>query len=575
MFTFAADQPGSTFECSVDGADFVPVRRPHASRGRTRPGSSRAARTSSRSARPTRSSSSARRPSTSGRCELGPDVTEPNSTIISGPENGTLLAGSDLHASPAPTTGLSPPTSRSSARSTRRPSGTPARRRSSSPTSPAASTPSASARSTRPATSSRRPDVYTWMVVAPPLATILSGPGVDAGGVDQPDGHLHVLERRSGRDVRVLARRAVQPAAGTGCASGVTYREPRPRRPPVRGARRRRVRQPRACGRTRSSVVLPPRRSSRRRRRAAPAPRPTFEFTSEPLDPDADVLLLARRRAVRVLRLAEDLHAPLAGPAHVPGADRVHRRRLDGSAARVRPRARDATRGRSSTSRRPTRSIDFGPPATTTSISAYIGVSSDDPTATIECTLDGAVRRVRARRRGRAHRPRRSGRTRSPPSPPTRPATSTRRPSRPPVDDRGAHRPGRTRRSGTNVVVTLPLPGGAGTPPSRSSRSTPPARRRSTSSAAARPCPTATAAAACRSSTSRRRPSSASRSRVCLNYDPADYGGPTPSVRLLHFDGELWLDITIDQQPVRLPGAHLRPGRGLLGCSRSRSPRRG
>ncbi len=37
----------------------------------------------------------------------------------------------------------------------------------------------------------------------------------------------------------------------------------------------------------------------------------------------------------------------------------------------------------------PETTIDFGPPATTLSASAYLQVSSDDPTATIECTLTG------------------------------------------------------------------------------------------------------------------------------------------------------------------------------------------
>ena len=40
---------------------------------------------------------------------------------------------------------------------------------------------------------------------------------------------------------------------------------------------------------------------------------------------------------------------------------------------------------------------------------------------------------------------------------------------------------------------------------------------------------------------------------VCIDYDPADFGGGTPSVRLLHFDGELWLDVTTLNNPFSTP----------------------
>ena len=109
----------------------------------------------------------------------------------------------------------------------------------------------------------------------------------------------------------------------------------------------------------------------------------------------------------------------------------------------------------------PETTIDFGPSGTTISTSAYIGVSSDDPTATITCTLNGADEELRAGRRGRAHRPaaglvhvhragRRSGRQRR------RDAGVEL------VDDRGRRSaPGNTP-VGDNVVVSLPQPGGTG-----------------------------------------------------------------------------------------------------------------
>jgi hypothetical protein len=40
---------------------------------------------------------------------------------------------------------------------------------------------------------------------------------------------------------------------------------------------------------------------------------------------------------------------------------------------------------------------------------------------------------------------------------------------------------------------------------------------------------------------------------VCIDYDVADFGGGTPSVRLLHFDGSEWLDITTLNNPFSSP----------------------
>ena len=40
---------------------------------------------------------------------------------------------------------------------------------------------------------------------------------------------------------------------------------------------------------------------------------------------------------------------------------------------------------------------------------------------------------------------------------------------------------------------------------------------------------------------------------VCIDYDVADFGGGTPSLRLLHFDGELWLDVTTLNNPFATP----------------------
>ena len=40
---------------------------------------------------------------------------------------------------------------------------------------------------------------------------------------------------------------------------------------------------------------------------------------------------------------------------------------------------------------------------------------------------------------------------------------------------------------------------------------------------------------------------------VCITYDVSQFGGGTPSVRLLHFDGELWLDVTTLNNPFTDP----------------------
>ena len=215
IFTFTSDQPGSTFECSLDGADFVPCGgQRDAASDVGRVGRRERRSTRSRSARRTRSSSSASRRCTSGRSSSVPTSTRPNTADPLRPAERDARDDRDLHVHGLRQPDASRSTSPSSARSTRRPRGTAAPRPRSSPISPAARTPSASARSTPRATSTPHPPSYTWIVAPPPVTTILSGPGRRRGGDDQPHRDVHVRGGRPERDVRVLVRRAVQPAAG-------------------------------------------------------------------------------------------------------------------------------------------------------------------------------------------------------------------------------------------------------------------------------------------------------------------------------------------------------------------------
>ena len=113
VFVFGADQPGSTFECSLDGADF---RRLHLAARRT--GSSTTASTSSWSGRPTpRAWSRSRRPrtcgtSSSGRTQVAAEHAGHPGPALRGPEQRRHLQFTGA------TTGRLRPTSPSSAPST-------------------------------------------------------------------------------------------------------------------------------------------------------------------------------------------------------------------------------------------------------------------------------------------------------------------------------------------------------------------------------------------------------------------------------------------------------------------------
>ena len=105
--------------------------------------------------------------------------------------------------------------------------------------------------------------------------------------------------------------------------------------------------------------------------------------------PRRGLLLLARRPPVRALRVAEDVHEPLARASTRSRSRRSTPASTGWACRSSTTRSRPCTPGRSQDFTAPDTTIDFGPPATTLSTSAYLQVSSDDPTATIECTLTG------------------------------------------------------------------------------------------------------------------------------------------------------------------------------------------
>ena len=104
----------------------------------------------------------------------------------------------------------------------------------------------------------------------------------------------------------------------------------------------------------------------------------------------------------------------------------------------------------------PETAIRYGPPAVTTSMSAYFGFATNDPTAIIECSLDcegfggcESPYRVRGPARRRAH----------PPGPRGRPGSTTpTRPRRSTAGRSSAAAPNTP--TGRNITVELPMPDG-------------------------------------------------------------------------------------------------------------------
>ena len=475
-FTFSANEAGSTFECSLDGAPFGAVRRrvqrPRRRRAHVpRPRDRRAPATPTRRPRVHEWEVRTDDPT--------PDTTPPDTTIDSGPADPTNSTSATLHVL---------------RRRGRRDVRVLARRRrvhrlrlaaASTAASPPARTRSASARPTPPGNIDATPASRTWTIdTTAPQTTI----GNAARKPDhQHERQLHVHERGR-RDVRVLARQRrlhrLRLAAAVQRPRGRLAHLPRPRHatPPATSTRRRRATPGRSTARRRrrrSTPARPPRppaRAPASRSRARPAPRSSARSTTPPSS-------RARHRA----------STPASPPART----------------RFRVRARDAAGNVDATPASHTWTIDNDGAADHDQHRAAQPDQQHQRELQLLLERDRLDVRVLARQRrlrrlhlpASAHRPRRRARTRCASAHATPPGTSTRRP---PAAAGRSTRPRRRRRSATRAASPTAqhrreLHVHAARPARRSSaRSTtprsPPAPRRS-STAAWRPARTTSASA--------------------------------------------------------------------------------
>ena len=455
VFTFETDQPGSTFECSVDGSDFLPCG------GTTTPATGAAwvveNGTHEFAVRATNPQGIVGEETVyEWLVQLGADTTEPSSQFVTGPENGTLLqeatftfSGTDNRTPAADLTFECALDSTTSWNSCTSPEQFSDLTRGSHTLRLRAVDAAGNVEST--------PAEYTWIVAPPPVATILSGPGVEQ-------------EETTDRTVTFTFAADVSPVTFHCWLDGKfnphapgdptqpapvrpgrpDLHRPRHRRPPVRRARGRPVREPRRVGGLRV-----PGHPVRGADHVGPGERDDHDgdvrVHERAARPRRGLLLLARRPPVRALRVAEDVHEPLPRRAHVPGADALHRRRLDGPAVRARPDpgrahldgpglhgARDHDRLRAAGDDAEHQRLPPG----------QLGRPDGDDRVHADRPDRHRAGRVRARRRDRAHRPGPGRATRSPRWPPTCPATSTR--ARPRTRGRSARPPARrTRPSAT------------------------------------------------------------------------------------------------------------------------------
>ena len=550
VFTFISDQPGSSFECSADGTAFLPCG------GLTLPATGAAWVVENgehefvvRATNP--QGIIGEEAVYEWLVELGPDVTEPNSTITSGPETGTLLqeatftfTGTDNRT---PGLDLSFECALDSTTSWN------------SCTSPemysdlVRGTHTLLLRAVDAAGNvETTPDSHTWVVAPPPVVTILSGPGVEqeettdrtvtftfAADVSPVTFHCWL-------DGKFDPSAPGSPSEPAPCASGHVYED--------LGIGEhlfavRAVDQFGNLGEWEDTefLVTPPEAVITAAPASGTSTTATFEFRSEPLDPDAVFYCSIDDRPFG-LCTSPKTYTNLWGGEHTFQVQTLYAGvdwmglpfEHDPIPAVHTWTVQDFTA--------PDTTIDFGPPASTLSTSAYLQVSSDDPTATIECTLTGPTgteqadcepgvvteltdlapgaytfSAVATDLSGNAD-----------PSPATH-AWTIGTPSGPPNTP-----------VGDNVVVTLGdvtvsyfsvdtagtttadrIGAGPSLPDGYGGASTY-VFDISTTAQYSEPI------------------------TLCINYDPADFGGST-SLRLLHFDGELWLDVTTLHNPFATP----------------------
>jgi CSLREA domain-containing protein len=558
VFTFESDQLGSTFECSIDGSDFLPCG------GTTVPASGAAwvveNGTHEFVVRATNPQGIVGEDAVyEWLVDLAPDTTEPNSQFATGPQNGTLetvatftFTGTD-NRTPAldlnfecaldSTTSWNSCTSPEQYSDLTRGSHT-LRLRAIDAAGNIEST----------------PDAYTWIVAPPPVVTILSGPGVeqeestDRTATFTFSADVSPVTFHCWLDGRFNPHAPGDPSQPAPCdPAGQTYTDIG-----IGGHlfAVRAVDQFGNIGAWEDSEfrVVP----SEARITSAPASgtstTATFEFTSEPFDPDAVFYCSLDDRP---FALCTD--TPVDGS---PGTYRKTYTNLwsgehtfqvqtlyTGVDWQGLPFEHDPIPAMHTWTVQdftpPETTIEFGPPATTLSTSAYLQVSSDDPTATIECTLNGVSEECEP---GAV-----TELTDLLPGSYTFSAVAT--------DLSGNVDPSAATHSwtiesptgdpntpvGSNVVVPLgdvsvkffsvevagwttadQLEGGPSLPEGYGGGN---ARIYDISTTAEYTEPVS----------------------LCITYDPADFGSETPSVRLLHFDGSEWLDITTLNNPFSSP----------------------
>ena len=294
VFTYSANQPGVTFECSLDGADFVPCN----TESGTGPGVFVHAFWVVESGEHSFEVRATNAQAIVGEevvyewfVQLGPDVTAPNASILTGPQNGTLLqeaiftfTGSDNRT---PAVDLSFECALDSTTSWN-----------------SCTSPEQYSDLTRGSHTLRvravdaagnidgSPAEYTWIVAPPPVVTILSGPGVEIEESTDTTATFEFTSDVPGAtfhcwlDGRFDPAQSGDPTQPAPCTSGVSYSNL------GLGSHLFAVRAVDSFGNIGEwedveFVVTPPVAQITSAPASGTSTTATFEFTTEPFDPDA------------------------------------------------------------------------------------------------------------------------------------------------------------------------------------------------------------------------------------------------------------------------------------------------
>ncbi|WP_165821285.1 right-handed parallel beta-helix repeat-containing protein [Nocardioides gansuensis] len=392
IFTFESDQPGSTFECSVDGSDFLPCG------GTTLPANGAAwvvengeHQFAVRATNP--EGILGEETVYEWLVNLAPDTAEPSSQFVTGPENGTLdtvgtftFKGTDNRT---PMLDLSFECALDSATSWN------------SCTSPEQFSDLARGSHTlrlravdAAGNIESTPAEYTWIVAPPPVVTLLSGPGVeqeestDTTATFTFSADVSPVTFHCWLDGKFNPHAPGDPSQPAPCdPAGQTYTDLGV------GDHLFAVRAVDQYGNLGawedSEFRITP---SEARITSAPAngtsTTATFEFTSEPADPGAVFYCSLDDRPFGTCE-SPKTYNNLSPGEHTFQVQTLYTG-LDWAGQ---PFEHDPIPAVHTWTVQdftpPETTIDFGPAATTLSTSAYLQVSSNDQTATIECTLTG------------------------------------------------------------------------------------------------------------------------------------------------------------------------------------------